>query len=143
MVCAGGRSATDTSDTCQGDSGGSLSIARGNSFVQVGLSSFGGTQKGHLVAPPRFPEFMPACLRFQASLSSMQLMPLLPPSKNPTRSNQHQRGWHSSDLNVAFSAGASGYTPFYASLPSQSPIANVDVGAVNTLSAPLPSGSAS
>lgn len=46
MVCAGGVSATDTTDTCQGDSGGPLSVAKGNSFVQVGLSSFGGTQTG-------------------------------------------------------------------------------------------------
>ncbi len=43
MICAGGSTATDISDSCQGDSGGPLVIEQDNVFVQVGLSSFGGT----------------------------------------------------------------------------------------------------
>jgi len=52
MICAGGVTATDTTDTCQGDSGGPFTIKKGNSYAQVGLSSFGGTETGPACGDP-------------------------------------------------------------------------------------------
>jgi secreted trypsin-like serine protease len=43
MLCAGGLDGNDTRDSCKGDSGGPLVAGAGDSFVQLGVSSFGGT----------------------------------------------------------------------------------------------------
>jgi len=43
MICANGFDANDTRDSCKGDSGGPLVINNNGSYLQVGLSSFGGT----------------------------------------------------------------------------------------------------
>ncbi len=45
MLCAGGITETDISDSCQGDSGGPIVIKKNNRFIQVGISSFGGVNK--------------------------------------------------------------------------------------------------
>ena len=42
MICANGVSANDSSDTCTGDSGGPMAIQQNNTFIQVGITSFGG-----------------------------------------------------------------------------------------------------
>jgi len=42
MLCAGGFDSNDTRDSCQGDSGGPLVLNNNGSYVQVGITSFGG-----------------------------------------------------------------------------------------------------
>jgi len=42
MLCAGGLTSSDISDSCQGDSGGPLVMQNGSGFTQVGVVSFGG-----------------------------------------------------------------------------------------------------
>lgn len=144
MICAGGLTATDTTDTCQGDSGGPLTIAKGNSYVQVGLSSFGGTESGPVCGDPNAPGVyasVSALASFIAehatdatftTLEENNVAPVLTTSVTGTTVTI---SW------TAF-AGASGYNLFYAPFPAQSPIASLDVGANNTISAPLPPGSA-
>lgn len=55
MICAGGLTAVDTTDSCQGDSGGPLVVPTAAGFVQVGLSSFGGTETGPACGDPNAP----------------------------------------------------------------------------------------
>lgn len=143
MICAGGVTATDTTDTCQGDSGGPLTIAKGNSYVQVGLSSFGGTDTGAVCGDPNAPGVysnVSALASFIAqhvpdatftTLEEGNAAPVLTTSITGTT------------VTISWSAfaGASGYNLFYAPFPAQSPVANVNVGATSTLSAALPAGS--
>lgn len=142
MICAGGVSATDTTDTCQGDSGGPLTIAKGNSYVQVGLSSFGGAG-GPACGDPAVPgvyadvsalasfiqQHVPA-----ASFTTLDVANPAPVLTTAVNGTTVTISW------TAF-AGASGYNLFYAPFPAQAPIASLNVGAVNTISAPLPPGS--
>lgn len=51
MFCAGGYTATDTSDTCQGDSGGPLFIRLNQGAVQMGITSFGGSENAGCGTP--------------------------------------------------------------------------------------------
>lgn len=55
LICAKGVTATDTTDTCQGDSAGPLTIDNGNCHVQAGLSSFGGTETRPTCGDPNVP----------------------------------------------------------------------------------------
>lgn len=55
MICAGGLTASDTSDTCTGDSGGPMVVATTSGFVQVGVVSFGGTSGGPICGDPGVP----------------------------------------------------------------------------------------
>ena len=55
LICAKGVTATDTTDTCQGDSAGPLTIAKSNCHVQAGLSSFGGTETRPTCGDPNVP----------------------------------------------------------------------------------------
>lgn len=41
MLCAGGFNSSDTRDSCQGDSGGPLVVAVNDTYIQVGVVSFG------------------------------------------------------------------------------------------------------
>ena len=144
MICAGGVTATDTTDTCQGDSGGPLTIAKGNSFVQVGLVSFGGTETGPTCGDPNSPGVyasVAALSNFIAqhatgatftTLEEDNAAPILTTSISGTTVTI---SW------TAF-AGASGYNLFYAPFPAQAPVASLDLGATNTISASLPPGSA-
>ncbi len=144
MICAGGVSATDTGDTCQGDSGGPLAIGKGSGFVQVGLVSFGGTETGPACGDPAAPGVyanISALSSFikqhatDATFTTLEEGNLPPVISTSVIGTQVTLSWTSY-------AGASGYTLFYAPFPSQSPIASLDVGAVNSLSAALPPGSA-
>lgn len=144
MICAGGLTATDTTDTCQGDSGGPLTIAKGNSFVQVGLSSFGGTETGPVCGDPNAPGVYASVSALASfiqqhatdatftTLEEQNVAPVLTTAVNGTTVTL---SW------TAF-AGASGYNLFYAPFPAQSPVASLDVGATTTLAAALPAGSA-
>ena len=51
MFCAGGYTDTDTSDTCQGDSGGPLFVMLGQSALQLGITSFGGSETANCGSP--------------------------------------------------------------------------------------------
>jgi secreted trypsin-like serine protease len=51
MFCAGGYTNTDTSDTCQGDSGGPLFVRLNQGAVQIGITSFGGSESAGCGTP--------------------------------------------------------------------------------------------
>lgn len=51
MFCAGGYTPTDTSDTCQGDSGGPLFVMLGKQALQLGITSFGGSETANCGTP--------------------------------------------------------------------------------------------
>lgn len=51
MFCAGGYTDTDTSDTCQGDSGGPLFIRLNQGALQLGITSFGGSDSAGCGTP--------------------------------------------------------------------------------------------
>tara|TARA_R100001143_G_C3348813_1_gene128333 strand:- start:370 stop:1539 length:1170 start_codon:yes stop_codon:yes gene_type:complete len=51
MFCAGSFADIDTSDTCQGDSGGPLFVNLNQGAVQIGLSSFGGSETANCGTP--------------------------------------------------------------------------------------------
>lgn len=55
MICAGGLSSTDTTDTCTGDSGGPMVVATPDGHVQVGIVSFGGISGGPICGDPNSP----------------------------------------------------------------------------------------
>lgn len=142
MICAGGVTATDTTDTCQGDSGGPLTIAKGNSYVQVGLSSFGGAGGpacGDPEAPGVYADVSALSGFIQQHVSDASFTTLEEANVAPVLTTSVSGT--TVTINWTAFAGASGYNLFYAPFPAQSPIASLDVGTVNTLSAPLPPGS--
>lgn len=47
MFCAGGFTDTDKSDTCQGDSGGPLFVQLEQGALQLGITSFGGSENSN------------------------------------------------------------------------------------------------
>lgn len=51
MFCAGGYTDNDTSDTCQGDSGGPLFVMLGQQALQLGITSFGGSETSNCGTP--------------------------------------------------------------------------------------------
>jgi len=51
MFCAGSFSDTDTSDTCQGDSGGPLFVNLTQGAMQIGVTSFGGSETSNCGTP--------------------------------------------------------------------------------------------
>lgn len=51
MFCAGGYTNTDTSDTCQGDSGGPLFMRLQQGALQLGITSFGGSESAGCGTP--------------------------------------------------------------------------------------------
>ena len=51
MFCAGGYTSTDTSDTCQGDSGGPLFVMLNDGPMQLGITSFGGSETSNCGTP--------------------------------------------------------------------------------------------
>jgi secreted trypsin-like serine protease len=51
MFCAGGFTDTDTSDTCQGDSGGPLFVMLEQGALQLGITSFGGSETADCGTP--------------------------------------------------------------------------------------------
>ena len=55
MICANGTSLTDISDSCQGDSGGPIVIKHNDSFIQFGVTSFGGHSESAPCGTPAIP----------------------------------------------------------------------------------------
>jgi len=51
MFCAGSFSDLDTSDTCQGDSGGPLFVNLAQGAMQIGITSFGGSETANCGTP--------------------------------------------------------------------------------------------
>lgn len=51
MFCAGSYTQTDTSDTCQGDSGGPLFVNLAQGAMQIGITSFGGSETANCGTP--------------------------------------------------------------------------------------------
>ena len=144
LICAKGVTATDTTDTCQGDSAGPLTIANGNCHVQAGLSSFGGTETRPTCGDPNAPRVyasVAALSNFTAqnatdatftTLKEENAAPVLTTSISGTT------------VTISWSAfaGACGCNLFCAPFPAQAPVASLDLGATDTISASLPSGSA-
>jgi secreted trypsin-like serine protease len=64
MMCANGLTPMDISDTCIGDSGGPLVIKQNNTFIQVGITSFGGGGSGVLCGAPDVPGVYTRISRF-------------------------------------------------------------------------------
>ena len=51
MFCADGYTSTDISDTCQGDSGGPLFVNLAQGAMQIGITSFGGSDTANCGTP--------------------------------------------------------------------------------------------
>lgn len=51
MFCAGSYTQSDTSDTCQGDSGGPLFVNLAQGAMQIGITSFGGSETSNCGTP--------------------------------------------------------------------------------------------
>ncbi len=51
MFCAGSYTESDTSDTCQGDSGGPLFVNLEQGAMQIGITSFGGSETANCGTP--------------------------------------------------------------------------------------------
>lgn len=66
MLCAGGFTDTDTSDTCQGDSGGPLFVMLPQGALQLGITSFGGSEDSNCGTPgsPGVYASVPALMSF-------------------------------------------------------------------------------
>jgi len=146
MICAGGLDAADTTDTCQGDSGGPLVIVTAFANVQVGASSFGGTETGPTCGEAGTPgvyaniaaltDFVSGTVA-EANFVSLDA----PAAPTPPVISAAVEG---TTVTISWTAyqGASGYTLYYAPFPAQTPISNLDVGSVRTVSGDLPAGSA-
>jgi len=143
MICAGGSVAAPTSDTCQGDSGGPLSIANGNSFVQVGIVSFGGVG-GPICGDPDSPSVyssVSALASFiQQHATDATFTTLEPNAGTPSPVLAITVDGTMVTIDWSEVPGATGYIIYYAPFPSQTPIGNLDVGLLNTLSGELDSG---
>jgi secreted trypsin-like serine protease len=152
MICAGGLSADDTTDTCQGDSGGPLVVPTATGFVQVGLSSFGGTETGPACGDPNAPgvyarvSALNGFIKQHVSDASFaSIAPGGGGSELPAPTN--------STVSVAVNGtsvaitwtevtGATGYRLYYAPYPAQAPISQLDMGSQLNITGELPVGSA-
>lgn len=143
MICAGGSTAAPTTDTCQGDSGGPLSIASGDSFVQVGTVSFGGVG-GPICGDPDSPSVyssVSALAGFiQLHATDATFTTLEPNAGIPSPVLAITVDGLMVTINWSEVPGATGYLLYYAPFPSQTPINNLDVGPLNTLSGELAVG---
>jgi len=143
MICAGGSTAAPTTDTCQGDSGGPLSIASGDSFVQVGIVSFGGVG-GPICGDPDSPSVyssVSALAGFiQLHATDATFTTLEPNAGIPSPVLAITVDGLMVTINWSEVPGATGYLLYYAPFPSQTPINNLDVGPLNTLSGELAVG---
>lgn len=144
MICAGGVSDTDTTDTCQGDSGGPLTVAKGNSFVQIGLVSFGGTETGPACGDPEAPGVYASVAALSDFIQEHASDVVFTTLEENNPAPQLSTSVTGTTVSISWSAygGASGYTLYYAPFPAQTPVASLDVGAITSISAPLPPGSA-
>jgi secreted trypsin-like serine protease len=144
MICAGGVTAADTTDTCQGDSGGPLTIAKGNSYVQVGLSSFGGTETGPVCGDPNAPGVYASVAALASFIAQHATDATFTTLEEENAAPVLTTSISGTTVTISWSAfaSASGYNLFYAPFPAQTPVASLDLGATNTVSAPLPPGSA-
>lgn len=148
MICAGGLEAGDTTDTCQGDSGGPLVVPNGSTFVQIGLSSFGGAG-GPACGDPNAPGVyarVSALEGFiQQHVSDAQFVTL---STNSGGSNNQSNSALSIVVNgtsvaITWTAAtdATGYRLYYAPYPAQSPVSSLDMGSQLNIAGELPIGS--
>lgn len=148
MICANGPTAAPTTDTCQGDSGGPMVVASGESFVQVGVVSFGGIG-GPTCGDPNAPGVYANVSGFAAwikervsdatfvsTLTGATAGPLGAPTVSLTISGTMLT------IDWTAVANATGYTLFYAPFPSQTPIFSLDMGSQTTISGNLESGQA-
>ena len=144
MICAGGLTAVDTTDSCQGDSGGPLVVPTAAGFVQVGLSSFGGTETGPACGDPNAPGVyakVSALNGFiQQHVSDASFASIAPPQTNSAVSVAVNGT--SVAITWTQATGATGYTLYYAPYPSLSPVSSLDVGSQLNITGELPIGSA-
>jgi len=152
MICAGAVDAGGTADTCQGDSGGPMVLANGDSFVQVGIVSFGGTATGPACGDPDAPGVyakVSAMASFIGEHVSDATFVTLAGDSTSTPEPTEQTSVLSASVDgttVTISwteaTGAIGYLLYYAPYPDQSPIAALDLASALEISGDLPSGSA-
>ncbi len=145
MLCAGAVQADSTTDTCQGDSGGPLVVASGNTFVQIGIVSFGGTQVGPPCGDPDAPGVysnISALASFISEhVSDVQFVTLEEAGSSSPVLEVQVNG---TVVTIQWTAvsGATGYRLYYAPSPAQTPIESIDLGSELSISGELPSGSA-
>lgn len=150
MICAGAVEQSGTTDTCQGDSGGPMLVNNGNSYVQVGIVSFGGTETGPACGDPDAPGVyasVSALADFIGEhVSDAQFVTL---DDNSADTSAEDAAILSitvdgSLVNIQWTAvaGATGYTLYYAPYPDQEPISSLDLGSELSISGELPAGSA-
>lgn len=155
MLCAAGPDSAPTTDTCQGDSGGPLVVANNESFVQVGIVSFGGTETGPACGDPEAPGVYADVAAFNAFIREHTTgVQFSGDNSSGTAGTGGSSGgavigapevFVSVDGNfVAIDwtevAGATGYTLYYAPFPEQTPILSLDMGDALFIEGELESG---
>ncbi len=144
MMCADGLTAVDTTDTCWGDSGGPLSIANGNSFIQVGVGGFGGID-GPICGDPNsagvYAKLSVLANFIQQHATDAKFTTLGAPTPAAPVLSTTVNGQNITISWTSYS-GATGYTLYYAPFPAQTPIGSLNVGSLTSLSGTLPAGSA-
>lgn len=154
MICAGAVEAGGTQDTCQGDSGGPMVFANGDSFVQIGLSSFGGTTTGPACGDPDAPGVyarVSALLGFigehvpDATYVTLDGENTATPEPEPeAQTSVLSVSVNGNAVSISWTAadGAAGYRLYYAPYPDATPVSALDLGTELGVSGELPSGSA-
>lgn len=152
MICAGGLTADDTTDTCQGDSGGPLVVPTATGFVQVGLSSFGGTDTGPACGDPNAPgvyarvSALNSFIQQHVSDASFTSVASGGGGTEPPAPTNSTVSVAVNGTSVAITwteaTDATGYTLYYAPYPSQAPISSLDMGSQLNITGELPVGSA-
>ena len=146
MICAGSNG--DETDSCQGDSGGPLLVANNNSFVQVGIASFGGTETGPACGDPEAPGVyarVSALAQFiSANASEVTFVELGGGEPQSPVAPVLSVGIEGTQLTLGWTAyeGATGFILYYAPFPSADPIEFLDVGNIQSISGTLPEGAA-
>ena len=162
MICA--NSAGDDTDTCQGDSGGPLAIASGESFVQVGIVSFGGTETGPTCGDPDAPGVYASVAALAEFIQQNTTEVVFTTIELGTGTGTGTGSGNDSgsggtgasaapiltvtvngtSLSLSWTGyeGATGYILYYAPFPSADPIGSLDMGAMTSVSGELPEGAA-
>ena len=144
MVCAGGLDASDTTDTCQGDSGGPLVVAHNGGFVQLGISSFGGTDTGPVCGDPAAPGVYANVAALAAFIAEHAPDATFVNVDAATPGIALAVATSGTQLTISWNAyeGATGYIFYYAPYPALDTVGSLDVGANLSISGELPVGSA-
>lgn len=152
MLCAAGPESDPQTDTCQGDSGGPMVVANNDSFVQVGIVSFGGTDDGPSCGDPNAPGVYADVAAFNAFIKEHTTGVMFSDdSSSGGGESTGALGAATVSLTIEGTlltidwtevSGATGYTLYYAPYPDPTTIFNLDMGSATTISGELSSGDA-